>query len=181
MQDYAADVTVLVTQCRQPPVLIGWSMGGLVALMVAATGVAGACVGLAPSTPARQLDTSVVLRTGEFGGEEYGITSRNPDKQPAMPDLGREERMIALASIGRESRLARDERQRGIVIEALPCPLLIVTGTRDRAWPRERYNSLWLTADYLSMEGASHWGLILQRRALSSMIPAVLRWIAQHT
>ena len=181
MQDYAADVAALATQFRQSPVLIGWSMGGLVALMVAATGVASACVGLAPSTPTRQRDTTVVLRTGEFGGEEYGITSRDPDAQPAMPDLDREERMIALASIGRESRLARDERQRGILIEALPCPLLIVTGTRDRAWPRERYNNLWLTADYLSMEGASHWGLVLQRRALSSLIPAVLRWIAHHT
>jgi pimeloyl-ACP methyl ester carboxylesterase len=181
MQDYAADITVLITQCRQPPILIGWSMGGLVALMVAATGVASACVGLAPSTPAQQLNTSVALRTGEFGGEEYGITSSDPDEQPAMPDLDREERMIALASLGRESRLARDERQRGIVIEALPCPLLIVTGTRDRAWPRERYNNLWLTADYLSVEGASHWGLVLQRGALSSMIPEVLRWITQHT
>jgi hypothetical protein len=85
-------------------------MGGLVALIVAATGVAGACVGLAPSTPVRQLKTSVALRTGEFGGEEYGITSRDPDEQPAMPDLDREERLIALASLGRESRLARDER-----------------------------------------------------------------------
>jgi pimeloyl-ACP methyl ester carboxylesterase len=98
-----------------------------------------------------------------------------------MPDLDREERLIALTSLGRESRLARDERQRGIIIEALPCPLLIVTGTRDRAWPRERYNHLWLTADYLSVEGASHWGLVLQRRALSWMIPDVLRWITQHT
>jgi hypothetical protein len=138
-------------------------------------------VGLAPSTPARQLDTSVALRTGEFGGKEYGIISRNSDTQPAMPDLDREERMIALASLGRESRLARDERQRGIVIAALPCPLLMVTGTRDRAWPRERYNDLWLTADYLSVDGASHWGRVLQRRALGSMLPAVLRWIAQHT
>jgi hypothetical protein len=117
----------------------------------------------------------------EWVEEEYGITSRNPDEQPAMPDLDREERMIALASLGRESRLARDERQRGIVIEALPCPLLIVTGTRDRAWPRERYNNLWLTTDYLSVEGASHGGLVLQRRALSSMLPQVLHWIAQHT
>src|SRR5262245_41894859 len=98
-----------------------------------------------------------------------------------MPDLDHDERRIALASLGRESRLARDERQRGIIIEALPCPLLIVTGTRDRAWPRERYNNLWLTADYLSVEGASHWGLVLQRRGLSSMIPEVLRWIVQHT
>ena len=149
--------------------------------MVAATGAACACIGLAPSVPARQLDTSVQLRTGEFGGEEYGITNRDPDEQPAMPDLDREERLIALASLGRESRLARDERQRGMVIEALPCPLLIVTGTRDRAWPRERYNHLWLTADYLSVEGTSHWGLVLQRHALSSTIPTVLRWITQYT
>jgi pimeloyl-ACP methyl ester carboxylesterase len=181
MQDYAADVTTLMTQYRQPPVLIGWSMGGLVALMLAATGVAGACVGLAPSAPARQLDPSVALRTGEFGAEEYGITSRDPDEQPAMPDLDRVERITALTALGRESRLARDERQRGIVIEALPCPLLIVTGTRDRAWPRERYDNLWLTADYLSVEGASHWGLVLQRRALSWIIPEVLSWLTRHT
>src|SRR5262244_388182 len=76
MQDYAADVTVLVTQCRQPPVLIGWSMGGLVALMVAATGVAGACVGLAPSTPVQQLNTPVELRTGVWGGGVWHHESR---------------------------------------------------------------------------------------------------------
>src|SRR5438093_5141289 len=105
IQDYAADVAALVAQLRQSPVLIGWSMGGLVALMVAATRVAAACVGLAPSTPARQSDTTVVLRTGAFGGEEYGMTSRDPDAQPAMPDLDREARPIALDSVGRESWL----------------------------------------------------------------------------
>jgi len=177
MQDYAADVHVLAAQFARPPVLIGWSMGGLVALMVAASRVATACVGLAPSTPARQPNTAVAVRVGEFGAEEYGITSRDPAKQPAMLDLDREERTVALASLGRESRFARDGRQRGIVIESLPCPLLIVTGTRDRQWPRERYNDLWLPADHLSVEGASHWGLVLNRRALATAIPAVLRWL----
>ncbi len=181
MQDYADDVTSLAMQFRQAPVVIGWSMGGLIALMVAATGVVRACVGLAPSVPARQLDPSVPLRTGEFGGEEYGITSPDPEDQPTMPGLDREERTVALASLSRESRRARDERQRGIVIETLPCLLLIVTGTQDQAWPRERYNNFWLTADYLGVEGASHWGLVLQRRALASTIPAVIRWLEQHT
>lgn len=177
MEDYAADVRALAAQFARPPVIMGWSMGGLVALMAAASGSAAACVGLAPSTPARQLNTAVALRVGEFGAEEYGITSHDPEKQPAMPDLDREEREIALASLGRESRFARDERQQGIVIESLPCPLLIVTGTRDRQWPRERYENLWLTADYLGIEGASHWGLVLNRRALATLIPAVLHWI----
>jgi pimeloyl-ACP methyl ester carboxylesterase len=177
MHDYAADVRALAAQFTRPPVLIGWSMGGLVAIMAAAAGIAAACVGLAPSTPARQVNASVTLRVGEFGPEEYGITSRDPEQQPAMPDLDRGERTIALASLGRESRLARDERQRGIVIESLPCPLLIVTGTHDRQWPRERYADLWLPADYLSVDGASHWGLVLNRRALATAIPAVLHWV----
>ena len=60
-------------------------------------------------------------------------------------------------------------------------PAHTMASASETAWPRERYNHLWLTAEYLSVEGASHWGLVLQRRALSSMIPAVLRWITQHT
>jgi pimeloyl-ACP methyl ester carboxylesterase len=178
MQDYAADVQALARQLLRPPVVMGWSMGGLVAMMAAADGGVAACVALAPSTPARHRDPNVALRPGEFGPEEYGISDRHPDHQPAMPDLDREERSIALGSLGKESRLARDERQAGIIIESMPSPLLIVTGSADTQRPRARYHDLWLNADYLSAEGASHWGLVLNRRALATTIPAVLRWLA---
>ena len=117
------------------------------------------------------------LDAGEITPETYGITSRDPENQPAMPDLDREERAIALASLGPESLLARDERRRGIVIESLPCPLLLVTGTEDHSWPIHRYQDLWLEADRLSVAGASHWGLVLSRRALFLAIPRVLRWL----
>jgi pimeloyl-ACP methyl ester carboxylesterase len=177
MYDYAADVCMLALQFKRSPIVLGWSMGGLVALMMAAAGLATACIALAPSTPARQCDLSVELRRGEFGPEEYGITSRDPQEQRTMSDLDREERLIALASLGRESRLAKDERTAGIVITSIPCPLLLVTGTEDKAWPVERYRDLWLKPDHFSVEGASHWGLVLNRRALGTMIPAVLGWI----
>jgi pimeloyl-ACP methyl ester carboxylesterase len=179
MHDYAADVLALVGQLKQPPILIGWSMGGLVGMMASTSGNALACVGLAPSTPARTEPTDVPLRIGEFTAEEYGIVSLDPDDQPAMPDLDREERQIALASLSKESRYARDERQRGIVIETLPVPLLIVTGTEDQQWPRERYRDLLLAAEYLDVEGASHWGLVLNRRALREVVPSVLGWLDQ--
>ena len=177
MADYALDVRAVVEYIRRPPVVMGWSMGGLVAMMAAASGGCAACVALAPSTPAREEDPSVKLRTGEFGPEEYGITGFDPDNQPAMPDLDREEREVALESLGRESRLARDERRRGIVIEKISCPLLIVTGTNDRQWPSERYDDLWLESDRLSVEGASHWGLVLNRRAIAQALPAVADWM----
>jgi pimeloyl-ACP methyl ester carboxylesterase len=180
MEDYAADVRTLVRQFHRRAVLMGWSLGGLVAMMVAASDPVAACVGLAPSVPAQRADTALPLRLGEFVPEEYGIRSMDPENQPEMPDLDREERMVALASLGHESRLARDERKRGIIIHALSCPLLIVTGTQDKQWPRDRYDDLWLAADHLSVEGASHWGLVLNRRALSQAIPSVLRWIYEH-
>ena len=150
-------------------------------MMVAATGEAVACIGLAPSTPTRELDVSVDVRQGEFGPEEYGITSREPGNQPAMPDLDVEERQIALASLGRESRRARDERKAGIVIESLPCPLLIVTGSNDHQWPASTYNRLWLDAAYCEIEGASHWGLVLNRRALAETLPLVTDCVREHT
>ncbi len=103
MRDYETDVRSLAGQLRRP-VLLGWSMGGLVSMMVAAAGDAVACRCLAPSVPARRIDTSMPLRVGEFGPEEYGIASADPEQQPTMPDLDLEERRIALASLGRESR-----------------------------------------------------------------------------
>jgi pimeloyl-ACP methyl ester carboxylesterase len=178
MQDYADDVRSLIGELSATPVLIGWSMGGLVAMLAAADGVR-AIVGLAPSTPSKSLDESMPLRAGEFDATEYGITTRDPDQQPAMPDLDRDERIVALSSLCNESRYARDERARGVVIEALPCPMLIVTGTADAQWPRGRYDGLHLAAQHLSVVGASHWGLVLNRRALATLVPQVIKWIKE--
>jgi len=177
MDEYVEDVVALVGQLGRRPVLIGWSMGGLVAMMTAARGLASACIGLAPSAPTRSADPGAWLRPGVFGPEEYDITSRDPADQPAMPDLDVEERTVALATLGQESRWARDERARGVVIESLPCPLLIATGTEDRQWPRARYAAVHLPADYVEVPGASHWGLVLSRRVLATLVPDVIGWL----
>jgi pimeloyl-ACP methyl ester carboxylesterase len=177
MQDYADDVASLIGDLPSC-VLMGWSMGGLVAMIAAerATNVR-ACIGLAPSTPAQIRDASIALRTGEFDAGEYGITNTDPDHQSAMPDLDREERVCALSSLSLESRYARDERAAGVVVASLPCPLFIVTGTADAQWPRSRYTGMHLPEDHLSVEGASHWGLVLSRRALATLVPAVTTWL----
>jgi pimeloyl-ACP methyl ester carboxylesterase len=168
MDDYASDVRSIIRDLPHRAVVMGWSMGGLVAMMVAAAGDAIACVALAPSTPSRTRDRNAAIRAGTFGAEFYGIRSDDPDDQPAMPDLDREERVIALSSLGQESQLARDDRKAGIVIDSMPCPLMIVTGSEDRLWPRNKYDALWLPNEQIEIEGASHWGLVLSRRALET-------------
>ncbi|MGB2695174.1 MAG: alpha/beta fold hydrolase [Dehalococcoidia bacterium] len=181
MYHYADDVRSLLLQLSRP-VVMGWSMGGLVAIIAAANGDARppeAVVALAPSTPARQRNPAKELRPGVYGPEYYGITSRDPTDQPAMPDLDRDEREIAIASLGQESAFARADRAAGIVIESLPCPLMIVTGSDDPLWPRSRFDGLWLDATYLDIEGPSHWGLVLSHRALATAVPAVVEWLDQ--
>ena len=180
MYDYATDIRSLASGLANKPILMGWSMGGLVAMMVAATGGATACVTLAPSMPAQVTDEYITLRTGEFGPEEYGIVSLDPEDQRGMADLDLEERSIALTSLCRESRLARDQRGAGIVVQSLTCPFLLVTGTEDRAWPLERYRDLWLDGEQQQVQGASHWGLVLNRRAMSGAVPAVEQWLSAN-
>jgi pimeloyl-ACP methyl ester carboxylesterase len=179
MSNYAAAAVRAAEWLPPPRALCGWSMGGLVALMAAAACRARACVGLAPSAPARTRDSAVPLRAGTFGPEEYGIVDRDPERQPAM-DLDRDERVVALESLGPESRFARDERKAGVVTGNAPCPILIVTGTADALWPRQRYDELPFVADHLEIVGASHWGLVLNRRLLPAMSSAVGSWLEKN-
>lgn len=177
MGDYVKDIHEACKQLEQIPILIGWSMGGLLAMMAAAKFGATACIALAPSTPAREANSNVELRTGFFDSSEYDILSPDPDNQPAMPDLSLDERKIALASLRKESLLARTERKRGIFLDSLPCPLLIVTGSHDEYWPKKCYDNLWLQADYIDIEACSHWGLVLNNQAVSRMASQVIDWI----
>ena len=146
MTDYADDVAEAASRLPESPVVMGWSMGGLAALMFATRGLARACVALAPSTPANEPDSGVEIRTGTFGPEEYGITGDDPADQPSMPDLDTEERLVALGSGSLESRTARDERRASVVIHSLPARCWWSRGARTAAghgrpmtaWPCRR-------------------------------------------
>ena len=78
--------------------------------------------------------------------------------------------------------MARQDRQRGIAVDpaSMSGPVLVVGGERDEtmrpAYCRrvaERFGGR-----YLEFQGASHWGLVLNRRALDRHLPDVLGWIA---
>ena len=87
------------------------------------------------------------------------------------------ERGIALASLGLESRLARDDRKAGIVLTTLPCPALVVASTGDASFPPPAYADLSVPAERLVVEGASHWGLVLNRRLVATLVPRVTAWL----
>ena len=185
MADYVADVQVVVETLPRPPVLVGWSMGGLVALMYGAVAPTLGVLALGPSTPGPLLEapTSAPPAAGVFGPEAYGITDVTAPTQPTMPDLDPEEVGIALASLGPESAFARQERRRGVWFppRGVTDTIFIAAGERDQSFPPRvcRRVARFLGAEYVELPGASHWGLVLNRRALDAAWPAVTAWLTR--
>jgi pimeloyl-ACP methyl ester carboxylesterase len=184
MADYVDDVRAAARRLAAPPVVVGWSMGGLAALMYAAAAPVRGVVALGPSAPRELIDSPrrEPLTPSIFGPEVYGITDRTALTQPTMPDLDREEVAIALSSLGPESAMARQDRQRGIPVDpaSMSGPVLVVGGERDETMRPAycRRAAQLFRGRYLEFQGASHWGLVLNRRALDRHLPDVLDWIA---
>jgi pimeloyl-ACP methyl ester carboxylesterase len=183
MADYVADVVAACEGLPGPPVVVGWSMGGLVALMYAAVAPALGVLALGPSPPGPLLEAPApeAPSPGVYGPEAYGITSMTAAAQPTMPDLDAEEVGIALASLGRESAFARQERRRGVWFppRGQTRSVLVVAGERDESFPPRvcRHVARFLGAGYVELPGASHWGLVLNRRALDAAWPTILTWL----
>lgn len=177
--DYVDDVNAVTKQLAVPPVVVGWSMGGHIAVIAASRGGYAACVAIDPDPPVDSVDESVELEYGLQTPEEIGYTlDGDPRELPHMPDLTYEERCIAQSSLCDESLLMRSQRMRGILIEGMPCPMLEILGGLDDYYPTEpSYHGVGLAGDRIFVEDSSHWGLVLSRRVHAKLLPQVLNWV----
>jgi pimeloyl-ACP methyl ester carboxylesterase len=169
MLDYLEDIKgVIRDHFPAPPVVIGWSMGGLLAAMTAAGQPVAACVMLAPSPPKAVLgevdhgavDSVPVLVTPA----EYGIDAAHPEASPALHELTIGERRRVAELMRDDSGLARRERKRGIAVEAsLGAPALVIAGEQDQAIPfaSSESTAAYFGAELLRVPGSGHWGIVL--------------------
>ncbi len=180
--DYVADVNAVAGQLRTAPVVIGWSMGGHVAVIAASQGGYAACVSLDPDPPAIQIDESVELIYEKYSPEDIGyVLDGDPYLLQGMPDLTTEERRIAQSSLCSESELMGSERRRGILIEQMPCPMLEILGGLDNYYPTEpSYHDIGMANRQIHVRESSHWGLMLNRRVLTTLLPQVLDWLDEN-
>jgi pimeloyl-ACP methyl ester carboxylesterase len=159
MANYEASVACTAGLLARPLVLIGWSMGGLAAMMAVRRVGPEALVLLEPSPPGelQGFDPAVKLERGVYDPEPvYGSF---PDGVAARP----------------ESLLARAERKRGISVTALDAPTLVVSGN-DFAEERGAPLAARYGAEHLSVPGAGHWSLVLDWGVREQ----VARWVAPY-
>lgn len=176
--DYASDLEKLIARLDEKPVLLGHSMGGLLAQMLAARGLARACVLLAPSAPWGMLPSTMFevasAQTLLFSGGDYRGTVVPPSYQIAaahsLDRLDESERSVVYARFVPESGQATFEimnwsfdlrRASRVRARDVTCPVLCLAGLGDKINPpatvsriAARYQG---RAHFQEIRGHSHW------------------------
>jgi len=177
LTDYAHDLARFVEGLDAPPVLLGHSLGGLLAQMLAAKGLARALVLLAPCPPWGMLPSTLfevaasqtMLLAGDFWNApikpDYGVAAAH-----ALDRLPPAQRHKVFARFVPESgratfeimHWALDVKRAGLVhAQSVTCPVLCLAGSHDRINPpstvrriAERYKG---RAIFEELPNHSHW------------------------
>ena len=175
--DYAADIEALVRELPAPPILIGHSMGGLVAQIVATRLPVKALALIAPSAPWGIMPTSpweIASAQGLYFAGQFWNKPLRPEawiaESHALDLLPSGQREAVFARFVPESGLATFEimhwamdARRATYVDAdkVTCPVLCVAGALDRVNPPKTVASIAKRyrerGQYLEVPTASHW------------------------
>lgn len=195
--DYADDLERSIRALERPPILIGHSMGGLLAQILAARGLASAAVLVTPAAPARVVAIRwSVLRTFagvlfrwrfwkrphklSYGKAEYGMMLRlPPNERRYLYDRGVWESGRAAAEIGFWFLGLRGAR---VDPSRVNCPLLVIAASEDNITPAKVVRNVAMryptTRDYREYPGHAHW--IIREPGWQRVADDIIEWIREN-
>ncbi|MFI4966255.1 MAG: alpha/beta hydrolase [Caulobacterales bacterium] len=195
MTDYAADVARLCGEQSEPPVLLGHSMGGLVAQLAARRANIQALVLLAPSPPWGVAGSSLEEAATAFGVQMMGPFSSgalSPDRGlmrayslDRMPPAQRE---AAVARLRPESALAVRETLNwwldpfmttSVGPGAIAAPSLVISGQADvvHSTATAMATAERIGAAFRVMPGMSHW--LVGEPGWETVAETALGWLSE--
>ncbi len=195
MEDYVADVASVTVQIAAAqgvhPVIGGWGMGGMIAMMYASqhpetTGL----VLFEPSLPLEVAGKASGDVVRQYQGdiltpESLGLYPDDLDQsRPRLFDLtdAEAQSLLTNSSGATESGIALRQNLRGISIlqGSISCPALVVYGeTQQREAIAEQNLGLarHLDGEPLAVEGAGHWGLVYSGSTVQQTAPRLDAWL----
>ena len=196
MNDYAADIADLIRRQPAPPVLVGHSLGGLVAQMAATRAEVAALVLLAPSAPWGVAASSLEEAASAFGLYALGpfwAQPVNPDR--AVAHLYSLDRMPAAEGRAVAARMTAESGRAlfetlnwwldpfmttQVAAQRIAAPVLVCAGGADLIHPPAtvRQTGERLGAEVRVFDGMSHW--LIGEAGWETVADACLGWLADR-
>jgi pimeloyl-ACP methyl ester carboxylesterase len=199
VRDYAAAIAAYVRELERPPVLVGHSLGGLVAQLVGALTPCAAIAVIGSSPP-----WGVTPTTFDEQGASLGLLFLGDYwRRPVMPDfsvamrttLDRLPREAARAAFSRfvpESGRAifetvqwwlDHERSTAVQVEAISAPILTIAGGQDRVNSASTVRQIATRfaagqARFVEFPEMSHW--LIGEPEWPLVAQTVLEWLGEH-
>lgn len=192
MADYARDIAALCAAQDQAPILLGHSMGGLVAAMAARRTKVRALVLLAPSAP-----WGVTASSMEEAATAVGLHLLGPFWAQSVPpdrNLARSYSLDRMPNAEREAAVARMRAESGRALwetlnwwldpflttslgDGVRAPCLVIGGDRDVVHPPTtvRQTATRLGAEFIEAPGMSHW--LLGEPGWEEVAEIALAWL----
>jgi pimeloyl-ACP methyl ester carboxylesterase len=198
LTDYTRDMAEFVKRFPEPPVIVGHSMGGLIAQQLAAQGLAQALVLFAPAPPWGVLpstESEMNLAKGLMQAAPFWDKALNPSfdvsKGDSLASLDADGQRRIFDMFSPESGLALFElffwmfdKQRAAAVEEanVTCPVLVVGGSDDKvisAVTCRKVAALYGNATFEEAAGRGHF-LIMESGA-AQLAEHCANWLAKVT
>jgi pimeloyl-ACP methyl ester carboxylesterase len=196
--DYTRDMAEFIGRLPEPPVIVGHSMGGLIAQQLAAQGLARALILFAPAPPWGVLpstESEMNLAKGLMQASPFWDKALNPSFEVAKGDSlasldpAAQKRIFDMFSpeSGRalfELFFWMFDRQRATAVEAaaVTCPVLVVAGSDDKvisAVTARKVAALYAHATFEEAAGRGHF--IIMEEGAARIAARCADWLAKVT
>lgn len=189
MQNYVDNVAQSINENNlQNPIIIGHSMGGLVALMYAIQNKISGVVAIDPSkTKEVQGDGEEKTYLEEYMPTDAGMPTAQEEVMKAFPDLSPDMLMNMKKMLGGESGVARSERKCGISVpkESLTIPTLFVGGEKGTSVPFgigievARKMAEFYEKEVIEVKGATHPGILMGKYSADAVMN-IEAWVSKN-
>lgn len=181
-EDYLEDIREILRECEQPPVLIGFSMGGILCQKIAEENELAGLV---------MVDTSISKEVAEIAPYEQREEGRLEIVMPApmreeesvdesLNDIAFQKKYLSMeSSKAIETFACWRKDNMGISVDGsrIHCPSLVIKAVNsERDNDQGKATAEQLKGEYLGLQSTSHTGLLVGQRYQES-VDRILEWL----
>ncbi|MBB4115544.1 pimeloyl-ACP methyl ester carboxylesterase [Rhizobium sp. BK226] len=187
-EDYLEDIRLVISEiveeCGTPPIVIGFSMGGILSQKLAeSVGIAG--LALIDSSICREVHAEVPYRDLALRMPGLVVPAPARDEQISIDetfeDIAFQRKYLSMESAKAFDAFSFHFGAEGISVEGerITCPSLVICAVNDESDDhRGRATARHIGGEYLGLRGTTHTGLLVGQR-YSEAVSRIIDWLAR--